>query len=50
MFRGLDGDYDDDAERIKLSFDLRVSVQAAATNVNAVVASVGFQGMILTTQ
>ncbi len=47
----VDADFDDEVGRIKLSFDLRVSrrrapVQAA---VQAVVASVGFQVMILTT-
>ena len=45
----VDADFDDEAGRIKLTFDLVVSVQAAATSVNAVVASIGFQVMILTT-
>ena len=45
----VDADFDDEAGRIKLSFDLRVGVQAATGSVSAVVASVGFQVQILTT-
>lgn len=45
----VDADFDDEVGRIKLSFDLQVSVQAAAAGLSAVVASVGFQVMILTT-
>ncbi len=46
----VDADFDDEAGRIKLSFDLRISVQAtAASQIQAIVASVGFQLMILTT-
>ena len=46
----VDADFDDEVGRIELTFDLRVTVQAGATNaVQAVVASVGFQVSILTT-
>jgi hypothetical protein len=45
----VDADFDDDAGRIKLTFDLRVSVSAGVTGLSAVVASVGFQVLILTT-
>jgi hypothetical protein len=46
----IDADFDDEVGRIKLSFDLRVGVQSGATTSgSAVVASVGFQVMVLTT-
>jgi hypothetical protein len=46
----VDADFDDDTGRIELTFDLQVMVQAGATSsVSAVIASVGFQVLILTT-
>ena len=46
----VDADFDDDAGRINLTFDLSVSVSAGATGSSqSVVASVGFQVFILTT-
>jgi hypothetical protein len=46
----VDADFDDEAGRIKLTFDLRVSVQPSSTSsVNGVIASIGFQVVILTT-
>ena len=47
----VDADFDDEAGRIKLSFDLRVTAASSSpSGIQAVVASVGFQVMILTTQ
>jgi hypothetical protein len=45
----VDADFDDDAGRVELTFDLQVMVQGSTSSVNAVVASVGFQVFILTT-
>jgi hypothetical protein len=46
----VDADFDDDVGRIQLTFDLQVMVQAGATSsVSGVIASVGFQVLILTT-
>jgi hypothetical protein len=46
----VDADFDDEVGRVKLNFDLRVTVQTSSPGgVQAVVASVGFQVMILTT-
>jgi hypothetical protein len=46
----VDADFDDDVGRIQLTFDLQVMVQASATSsISGVIASVGFQVLILTT-
>lgn len=45
----VDADFDDEIGRIELTFDLKITVQAPSTsNVQAVIASVGFQVVILT--
>jgi hypothetical protein len=43
----MDADFDDDEGKVQLQFDLSVTVDAGATNANAVVGGVGFQVIIL---